>query len=34
VDGTARYVRLRADELGQVYPGLLDSILARTPAPR
>ena len=32
VDGTARYVRLRADELGKVFPGLLDSILARTPA--
>ncbi len=32
VDGTARYVRLRADELRKVFPGLLDSILARTPA--
>jgi DNA-binding transcriptional ArsR family regulator len=32
VDGTARYVRLRADELGRVFPGLLGSILARTPA--
>ena len=34
VDGTARYVRLRADELRRVFPGLLDSILARTPAGR
>ena len=34
VDGTARYVRLRADELRRVFPGLLDSILVRTSAGR
>jgi DNA-binding transcriptional ArsR family regulator len=32
VEGTARYVRLRAEELRRVYPGLLDSILNRTGA--
>jgi DNA-binding transcriptional ArsR family regulator len=32
VEGTSRYVRLRDDELRRVYPGLLDAILARTPA--
>ncbi len=34
VDGTARYVRLRADELRRIFPGLLDSILNRTPVRR
>jgi DNA-binding transcriptional ArsR family regulator len=34
VDGTARHVRLRNDELRRIYPGLLDSVLTRTPAGR
>jgi DNA-binding transcriptional ArsR family regulator len=34
VDGTARYVRLRAEELRRVFPGLLDSIVHRAPARR
>jgi DNA-binding transcriptional ArsR family regulator len=34
VDGTARYVRLRTEELRRIFPGLLDSILTRTPAGR
>ncbi len=29
VDGTARYVRLRTEELRRAYPGLLDSVLKR-----
>jgi DNA-binding transcriptional ArsR family regulator len=34
VDGTARYVRLRTEELRRIFPGLLDSILTRTSAGR
>ena len=34
VDGTARYVRLRTEELRRIFPGLLDSILTPTPAGR
>jgi DNA-binding transcriptional ArsR family regulator len=34
VDGTARYVRLRSEDLRRIFPGLLDSVLVRTPAGR
>ncbi|MGK5743116.1 ArsR/SmtB family transcription factor [Micromonospora sp. URMC 103] len=30
VAGTSRFVSLRREELEQVYPGLLDAVLART----
>jgi DNA-binding transcriptional ArsR family regulator len=33
VEGTARYVRLRRDELQRRFPGLLDSVLEKEPAP-